>query len=65
MKSSGYELKKRNKISYACGRCRKRKIKCDRKLPCCVSELGETGGCKYDSGKWQTDLTVYEPGMHN
>lgn len=63
MKSSGYELK-RDKISYACGRCRKRKIKCDRKLPSCssCSELGETGSCKYESDKWQTDLMVYEPG---
>lgn len=64
MKSSDYELKKRNKVSYVCERCRKRKIKCDRKLPSCGSclELGETEVCKYDSDKWQRELMVYEPG---
>lgn len=64
MMTSDYRQKKRNKTSYACGRCRRRKVKCDRKVPCCGSclELGETEGCEYDCDRWQTELTVYEPG---
>lgn len=64
MNRSNCELNSRTKFSYSCGRCRKRKIKCDRQLPYCSSclEKGETVTCKYDSNPWQRELMVYEPG---
>ncbi|GME81204.1 unnamed protein product [Ambrosiozyma monospora] len=42
--------KKRNKLSFTCLNCRRKKIKCDRKLPCynCV-KANLTSSCEYTS----------------
>jgi len=44
--------RKRNRAALSCSACKKRKIKCDRKLPCeaCIKR-GEQGSCRWEQPK--------------
>ncbi|GAA5896136.1 hypothetical protein JCM8208_007536 [Rhodotorula glutinis] len=44
--------RKRNRAALSCSACKKRKIKCDRKLPCeaCIKR-GEQGTCRWEQPK--------------
>ncbi|GAA6051731.1 hypothetical protein JCM3770_002704 [Rhodotorula araucariae] len=44
--------RKRNRAALSCSACKKRKIKCDRKLPCeaCIKR-GEQGQCRWEQPK--------------
>jgi hypothetical protein len=52
-------VRKRNKPSLVCGNCKKKKIKCDRKLPCLACVRTNLGyGCSYgDEPKQPQDNT--------
>lgn len=43
-------VKRRNKPTLVCANCKKRKVRCDRQLPCssCI-KIKQTGGCTYES----------------
>ncbi|GMM27615.1 Oaf3 protein [Martiniozyma asiatica (nom. inval.)] len=53
--------KKRNRITIVCTNCKKRKIKCDRKLPCirCV-QTGKSQTCSYTDFNLHSPQTIYQ-----
>ncbi|KAK6613454.1 transcriptional regulatory protein C139.03-like protein 6 [Botrytis cinerea] len=53
----------RKRLQLSCGECRKKKLSCDRKLPCqrCVRS-GRSGQCSFETG--QPSVAMYEQAMH-
>ncbi|GAA5904148.1 hypothetical protein JCM8208_003460 [Rhodotorula glutinis] len=50
--ADGQPLRKRTKQSLSCGECKRRKIKCDRKVPCtaCIKR-GDADACNWEDAK--------------
>ncbi|GJN89171.1 hypothetical protein Rhopal_002145-T1 [Rhodotorula paludigena] len=50
--ADGQPLKKKAKQSLSCGECKRRKIKCDRKIPCSAClKRGEANSCNWEDAK--------------